>query len=555
MGDAGADALPGASEEREPQTAGSGVFDARPGLRRHRPVRMALGLASIVLVTVLVRIPTFRFPLDQDGSVFAYVARTWADGGLPYRDAWDHKPPLTYLAYRLLFVFGPATGQGVGLTLRAGSALCDAAAAVLLLLLARRFFGFRAGLAAGLAYGIATGLPVLQLEAFQPERLAALCTVAGVLMAALYAETRRYAYAALCGLLFGLAVIAKQVAAPVGVAVWAWLAWDAFRTEGRPALGRVAFASVLMLVGAVLPWGLCAAYFNAHEAFGDFWECTWRYNLRYAAEHRKGSLLAGVPEAVKRMQWHHGFLWLSALGGLAVALARPVARRGGLLVLGWTLAACVGLILPGQFAYYYYVPTVAPLAMACGVALAGLWRAARASGAGAAGAAVAALALFGLLGIAGRESLRMYRGRVDPKDTDVVMGEVARYVRSKTEAADRIYMRGGRPQVYVLADRRNICPFLYDFYYRRPAGEAYHYQPAKLKAIMAALERLKPPLIVITSRGDGPKGEVFDGGFEVLEKYFPQFLDYLGAWYEVDKSWPARPVSLNVYRRKLRPAS
>jgi SAM-dependent methyltransferase len=316
----------------------------------------------------------------------------------------------------------------------------------------------------------------------------------------------------------------------------------------------MALASVLMLVGAVLPWGLCAAYFNAHEAFGDFWECTWRYNLRYAAEHRKGSLLAGVPAAIKTMQWHHGFLWLLALGGLAVAIARPVARRGGILALGWTLAAFIGLILPGQFAYYYYVPTVAPLAMACGVALAGLWRAARGSAAGAAGAAVAALALLVLLGIAGRESVAKYRARVDPRDTDVVMAEVARYVRSKTQETDHIYMRGGRPQVYVLADRRNICPFLYDFYYRRPAGEAYHYQPSKLKAIMAALDRLKPPLIVVTSRGDGPKGEVFDGGYEHLAQYFLEFLKYLDTWYEIDKEpWPARPVTLNVYRRRAEP--
>jgi len=532
----------------------SGVFAVAGGQPRaaSRPGRTALWLAAVVLATILVRIPTFRLPLDQDGSVFAYVAKTWADGGLPYRDAWDHKPPLTYLVYRGLFLFGPATGPGVNATLRVGSALCDAATAVLLLLLARRLFGSRTGLAAGLAYAVITGAPILQLEAFQPERLTALCSVAGVLAAVAYADSRKYAYAALSGLLFGLALAAKQIAAPVGVLVWAWLTWEALRAEGRAALKRVAIHSALLAIGAVLPWALFAAYFAAQGAFGDFWECTWRFNLFYAEEHRKGSLLAGVGKAVKTMQWHHGFLWLSAVGGMAFAIARPVGRRGGVLVLGWLLAAFAALILPGQFAYYYYVPTVAPLAIGCGVALAGLWRAVRApTAAMAVGAALAALLFLGLLGIAAKRSLATLGDCVRTDQTDVAAADVARYVRSKTNEDDRIYMRGGRPQAYVLAGRRSICPFLYDFYYGLPPDKAYHYQPHKLKAILDALDRFQPPFIVVTMRGDG--SEVFDGAYERLGEYFPSFLKVLGSRYELDRTWRARPVSLMVFRRKEAP--
>ncbi|HUT35642.1 MAG TPA: glycosyltransferase family 39 protein [Planctomycetota bacterium] len=515
--------------------------------------RTVLWVAAVVLATFLVRVPTFRLPLDQDGSVFATVATTWADGGLPYRDAWDHKPPLTYLVYRGLFLFGPATGPGVNFTLRVGSALCDAAAAVLLFLLARRFFGFRAGVGAGLVYTVFAGMPILQLEAFQPERLAVLCTVAGVLAAVAYADCRRYSLAALSGLLFGFGLIAKQIVAPVGVLVWAWLTWDAFRAEGRAAVRRVVIHSVLLAVGAVLPWGLCVAYFAAHGAFGEFWECTWRFNLFYAEEHRKGSLLAGAVTAARTMVFDHGFLWLSALGGMAVALARPALRRWGVLLVGWVLVAFLALILPGQFAYYYYVPTVAPLAIAAGVALGGLWRAARTSPAAAVGAALAALALLAPLGLAAKRSHAVLVGHVRPDQTNVVVADVARYVRSKTNEGARIYMRGGRPQVYVLAGRRNICPFLYDFYYGLPPDKAYHYQPHKLEAILEALDRWQPPFIVVTTRGDGPDTEVFGGAYEKLGEYFPEFLKRLGAQYELDRKWPARPVSLMVFRRKEAP--
>ncbi len=132
--------------------------------------------------------------------------------------------------------------------------------------------------------------------------------------------------------------------------------------------------------------------------------------------------------------------------------------------------------------------------------------------------------------------------------TDVAMGEVADYVRSQTKEGDRIYMRGGRPQVYALSGRGNICPFLYEFDYHLPPDKAYHAQPHKLKLILDGLDRWRPPLIVVTARGSGEK--VFDGAYEKLKDYFPEFQKRLEAEYVLDKTWPASPITLMVYRRK-----
>ena len=62
----------------------------------------------------------------------------------------------------------------------------------------------------------------------------------------------------------------------------------------------------------------------------------------------------------------YAFLWALAAAGLVAALARASGRRFGGLRLAWTLAAFLGLLLPGQFAHYYYIPTLAPLAAAAG---------------------------------------------------------------------------------------------------------------------------------------------------------------------------------------------
>ena len=65
------------------------------GGRAHRIVVAAwwLFLATLFLLAigVFVRTPGF------DSSVYLYVAEGLLEGELPYRDRWDHKPPLIFL--------------------------------------------------------------------------------------------------------------------------------------------------------------------------------------------------------------------------------------------------------------------------------------------------------------------------------------------------------------------------------------------------------------------------------------------------------------------------
>lgn len=537
------------------------------GVKRLARGRFVAWLTAVVGLTVLVRLPCFRIPLDQDSAVYAYCARAWSEGELPYRDVWDHKPPLIYLVYRGLFLLGPSAGTGVNATLRVGSVACDAATVVLLVLLARRFFGAGVALSAGAIYGLFTGAPVLQLEAFQPERLTALLCVAGMLAAAWYADTRRYEGAALSGVLFSLGIVAKQIAAPIGLLAWAWVTWEALRAEGRAAIRRVVIHSLLMALGAVVPWAAFAGYFAANAAFGSFWECTVTYNLRYAGEQRQGGLVAGVGKAFTRLFFDHLPLWLSAAGGVVAALMRRAERRGGLVVGAWIVMAFVALILPGQFAYYYYVPTVAPLAVASAVAFAGLARVLvprKADGVTrdarretrsleVVAAAAASLVLLATLLLAAKRSLAVYRDHVNPRQSNAVAARVAEEIAAGTQPSERIYMRGGRPQVYVLSGRRNASPYLYDFFYGIRPESAYLYQPHMLRVILEGLERWRPRFIVVTTRGDGGKGEVFDGAWENLPKYFPDFLKHLAAHYGEPKRYAAVPVSFLLFRRREAP--
>src|SRR5256885_12737839 len=80
---------------------------------------VAIALAGLCAGALLVD-RSLQFFIGRDSSVFLYVARRVQEGGGPYRDVWDHKPPLIYyldvigLALADRGVPGVAGGGGSG---------------------------------------------------------------------------------------------------------------------------------------------------------------------------------------------------------------------------------------------------------------------------------------------------------------------------------------------------------------------------------------------------------------------------------------------------------
>src|SRR5688500_11192656 len=75
-------------------------------------VAAAAVLAALSLAVLIPNHPAGRDPAEDTG-VFFYAAQRLLDGGLPYRDIWDHKPPGVYF----VDAFGLAFGGRVGVWL------------------------------------------------------------------------------------------------------------------------------------------------------------------------------------------------------------------------------------------------------------------------------------------------------------------------------------------------------------------------------------------------------------------------------------------------------
>ena len=72
---------------------------------KSRPVKA--GSIAIVLIGILVGLPSLAYPYGRDQGIFGVVANSILEGGLPYRDVFDIKPPAIFYTYAVIqTVFG-----------------------------------------------------------------------------------------------------------------------------------------------------------------------------------------------------------------------------------------------------------------------------------------------------------------------------------------------------------------------------------------------------------------------------------------------------------------
>ena len=63
--------------------------------------RHSLSAAALGLLAALAAVVSLWWPYGWDQGAMAWVGDTIVDGGMPYRDAWDVKGPLTYYVVKV----------------------------------------------------------------------------------------------------------------------------------------------------------------------------------------------------------------------------------------------------------------------------------------------------------------------------------------------------------------------------------------------------------------------------------------------------------------------
>ena len=374
-----------------------------------------LGLLALSAWHVGLRLYGWKLPLLFDEGDYAYSARVWSEGGLPYRDAFDQKPPMIHFLYR-----APVPPRLLATAASLGTM-------VLLYLSVPAGWSAAARLTAAAAYGVLSTTPVGDLG--WPANTEVFLNLFMALAA--FAWTRKKT--ALCGLACGAALMTKQTA------LWAVLVFAGLSFSPAYWLGAAAVPAAFAVYFAArggLPWLL-------QDAFGR--------NLGYA------SIVSSPGDLAKQMRWFFGGLgpdlakgdwpfWATALLGLGKS---PIERKPNfeLMVTLWLAGSALGVVT-GWFLFpHYFLQAYAALALACAVGVERLgkpWL-------------LLALTLYAPL-------VRAKAYFLDPPEVTArkllypnplyEAREIGAYLKRATRPEDKIYVFGSESQIYVYADRR-----------------------------------------------------------------------------------------------------
>ena len=147
-----------------------------PSVERTARWACAVLLLTAISAFVLVRVPLISVPLERDEGEYAYIAQRLLEGEVPYRDAFDQKPPATFFVYAAaLRLFGPSV-EGIHLFLHAWTAVT----ALALFGCVRRRGGPLAAAFAALLFSVLSANPKLTGNAANTELFMLLPMVSSV---------------------------------------------------------------------------------------------------------------------------------------------------------------------------------------------------------------------------------------------------------------------------------------------------------------------------------------------------------------------------------------
>jgi 4-amino-4-deoxy-L-arabinose transferase-like glycosyltransferase len=412
----------------------------------------------VTLAALLLGLPSLSYPWSwRDNGALVYMGATILNGGAIYRDAWNIKAPgVDFFGALSILLFGQSA-----FALRLLDLIWQLATALVVALLSVRIYRHATpGLVAACLYLLFYFAQNFEFWA-QPDGLLQLPLALSVL-SFLHAEERdRFRQWALAGASVGIAALFKLVMGVFGVA----LLVAAITREGRPADRAVRRPAALAL-GFAAPFAAMAVYLLWKGSLVDFLVTQFTFAPEFAAYERRITTRAMIEGSFLRPV-------LASLYAMVVAalFSFPVLRRGdnqglraAMVLWAWVAAGGMALIMHGSFLGYHFLAVASALAILSSGPVHRLIQKAQAerSIVSALSAGFLALALaVPVVAISRRyrHAWEEIHGR-EPDEPLQACRMLGVYLHAHTSAADRIFVWGDGPVIYLLAGRKSASRFL-----------------------------------------------------------------------------------------------
>jgi hypothetical protein len=455
-----------------------------------------LALAGRLLVSLV----GFEYGLDQ--GIYAVVSDSLLNGGVPYRDAWDFKPPGIFLVYALA---RGALGEGMS-AVRLLEAVGFASLVVAFAVYSKRFVGsVRPGLLGG-ALAVTGHVWLGFWQTAQPESFGAVLLAWALVLATTPARVRRsgaqvLAWAA-AGALYAAAALLKP---PLGGGILVsagFAAHHAAREAAPDARTRAVLRPLVAFgAGAALPLLATLLFFVARGGLEELFDALFVFAPAYTRINVSWSSLPVF--AFRSVEFLLFRFSLVNTAGIALLLVLPPLapreREGAAHVLGVLAFLLAGVALQGRF-FPYHFGAALPLAALLGGW--GLWKLTRFTRHSIVGVGAIGLLLFVLLNANGVKDpiegwiFKRVRAYDTGRAHNISNRRVAAWIQTHTDPGDTIYIWGFDPVLYDLAHRRPASRYVYN----APQLAPWYRGPSR-RRLMQEL-RSHPPAAILVQKGD-----------------------------------------------------
>jgi hypothetical protein len=423
-------------------------------------------------------------PLERDEGEYAYIAQRWLRGDVPYRDAFDQKPPGAFAVYAACFVL---FGESIE-SIHWGVQLYTLLTLVGIGWIARRVGGPGAGWVAAVLAAFMTADASVLGNAANTETIMILPLTAGLAVCLAAIDVDSGVLGALSGVCGTLALLSKQVALP-NVAWHGLLLLFCARSRWRLTL---AYAAGGVFAAVPVVW-----YFASVGALSDFWDCVVGHNLTYARRvplEWYPSMFFSTFQGVFR-QWLPVFIFAGM--GLRSLRAGQGACAGRWLLVGWLAVSFAGVCAGGYFRHHYFIQIVPALAVAAGVGVAADARRINPSRPGTAALVftVAAVAW----GIALDPGYYL-RGSPNEKcrwiyglNPFIEALPAKDYIARHSAPDETVFVFGSEPEILFYANRRSASRYIFAYPLMTPFPDTRDRQASVIRELTAA-----PPRFIVT---------------------------------------------------------
>ena len=199
------------------------------GAPTHRSGQFRFAALGIILLTVAIRLPSLLHPQPIDSeAMYSVVANEIIDGGRPYIDAIERKPPLLFWTYAAIF---KVAGEFNWKALHIVALVWTLSAMAGLYVIGRELFDRNTGLIAALFYGVFQHWWTWKNLTFDGEMLMNLPIIWAWAIAFRLTSSRLRPELFAAGTLLGAAFLLKQPAAIAAVPLGMYLLLPRYRAS------------------------------------------------------------------------------------------------------------------------------------------------------------------------------------------------------------------------------------------------------------------------------------------------------------------------------------